>query len=67
MFSGRGEEMLLDELVEQACAGSHDACTVLWHRLSPAGAGYLSGRGVGDVDDVRSEARISSDRRNMCC
>ncbi len=60
-MSGAGaDEALLDDLVEQARAGSPEAFTTLWCRLSPVVGGYVRGRGVRDVDDVTSEVFLAA-------
>jgi RNA polymerase sigma-70 factor (ECF subfamily) len=57
--SGAGAAAL-DELVEQACAGSAVAFEAIWRTLSPVVAGYLRGRGAQDVDDLTSEVFLGA-------
>lgn len=54
------EEESLDALVAAACAGGSWAFGRLWTVLAPAVAGYLTGRGIHDPDDVTSEVFLAA-------
>ncbi len=60
MSGGQIDELLLDDLVDQARCGSQAAFARLWQELSPVVAGYLRGRGVRDVEDVTSEVFLAA-------
>ena len=48
-------ETITEDVLAAAQRGSSDAFAVIWRRLSPVVAGYLTGRGVSDPDGLTSE------------